>query len=76
LTVDKTPYDPSNPYGEWVKASPPHVDEDPNDEEPTRKSRKQNHEDEDEKWAEDVLEDAGNKLLMKLKKWWLTRFEI
>lgn len=49
-------YDPLNPYGKWVEASPPREQEGEGEEqqeqEPAPKTRKQRQEEEDEKWAE------------------------
>jgi hypothetical protein len=58
-------YDPSNPYGQWVAASPPRAapeDDDEGDDdgerEPGAKSRKQQRAEQEERFEEDVEEDA------------------
>ncbi len=62
-------YDPSNPYGQWVAASPPRAAPEDEEEdggydaegvkmEPGAKSRKQQQAEQDERFEEDVEEDA------------------
>lgn len=57
-------YDPANPYGQWLEASPPKSEEDPDEGDGHQSSRKQK-EDDDEEFADDALHDADSDFEIK-----------